>query len=190
MKFSSTSSFLVLLSTVVAGVFGEEGAPAAMIDSAAAVAVDEDHRDLQQRCESAGWHPIYSYGWDAGRCEYSTTCDSPVYETNLACCKAAFGSQSSGYCLTTLANPPTLAPTKTGGPDAYYPNYSPDWSMGTCTNAVPVPSGRPVFTTMLACCKASYGGQASNACIKALPNAPTMAPTKPGAAGADYYPNY
>lgn len=112
MKFSSTSSFIVLLSIVVAGGFGEEGASAAIIGAAAAN-VDEDQRDLQQSCEPAAWHAIYSDGWDAGRCEYSTTCDSPPFDTNLECCNEAFAGQLSGYCVSQLANPPSVAPTST-----------------------------------------------------------------------------
>ena len=152
---------------------------------------DEYRRNLQDECATPiGWHPDYSNGWDQGKCDYTTTCNSPSYSTNLACCKGAFGGQWSKYCISQMANPPTLSPTKTGGPDEYYPDYSLPWTEGICTNSQPIPSGRPVYTTMLACCKAAYAGQASKVCIKSLPTPPTMAPTKTGSGGTDYYPDY
>ena len=204
MKFlSTTSSFLLVLSSLVGVVvFGEEGVDdgvAAAImgattkNDAAIAAVDDEihHRKLQASCEfTAAWHPDYSVGWDQGKCDFTTTCNSPSYSTNLACCKGAYGGQISNYCVSQMANPPTMSPTKTGGPDAYYPNYDVAWPEGYCANTVPMPSSRPVYTTMLGCCKGAYGGQTSGACIAKLPSPPTMAPTKTGAAGTDYYPNY
>ena len=196
MKFlSTTSSFLVVLSSLVAVVvFGEEGVDATTNNDAAIAEEmynEIHHRELQATCESTpAWHPDYSAGWDRGKCDFTTTCNSPSYSTNLACCKGAYGSQTSNYCVSQMATPPTMSPTKTGGPDAYYPNYDVAWPEGYCINTVPMPSGRPVYTTMLACCKGAYGGQTSGACIAKLPSPPTMAPTKTGAAGTDYYPNY
>jgi len=199
MKFAT--SFTVFISTlVVAIVSGDDVAPPAIADAdiaAAAAAsindIDKNHRDLQ--CDTtAAWHPDYSNGWSAGKCDYTTTCNSPSYSTNLACCQTAFAGQVSNYCVSQLANPPTLAPTKTGGPDAYYPDYSLPWPTGKCINTVPVPSGYPTYSTMLACCKAAYGGQTSNTCIGALPSPPTTAPTPtaaPTKAGeGTYYPDY
>ena len=191
----TTSSFLVVLSSLFAiVVFGDKGVNN---DNAVAAISEEmmydknNHRELQASCEStAAWHPDYSAGWDQGKCDFTTTCNSPSYSTNLACCKGAYGSQTSNYCVSKMANPPTMSPTKTGGPDAYYPNYDIAWPEGYCINTVPMPSGHPVYTTMLACCKGAYGGQTSGACIAKLPSPPTMAPTKAGAAGTNYYPNY
>ena len=200
MKFFSTATpFLVVLSSLVAVVvvFGEEGVDmgATTNNDATAIAAavnDEIHdRDLQASCEStAAWHPDYSVGWDQGKCDFTTTCNSPSYSTNLACCKGAYGGQIWNYCVSQMVNPPTMSPTKTGGLDAYYPNYDVAWPEGYCANTVPMPSSRPVYTTMLGCCKGAYGGQTSGACIAKLPSPPTMAPTKTGAAGTDYYPNY
>jgi hypothetical protein len=58
-----------------------------------------------------------------------------------------------------LANPPTPQPTNVGGPDIYYPDFTLAWPEGKCINTTPVPSGRLTYTSMLACCKAAYGGQ-------------------------------
>ena len=145
------------------------------------------HRDLQ--CESvAAYHPNYSLPWDQGKCELIVTCNSPSYSTELDCCKKAYGGQVSNYCISQMANPPTPQPTNIGGPDAYYPDYTLTWSEGKCINTTPVPSGRPTYTSMLACCKAAYGAQVSMACIQALPTPPTGAPTMLGS--GVFYPDY
>jgi surface protein len=145
------------------------------------------HRDL--RCESvAAYHPNYLLPWNQGKCELIVTCNSPSYSTELDCCKGAYGGQVSNYCISQLANPPTTQPTKIGGPDVYYPDYTVTWSEGICINTTPVPSGRPTYNSMLACCKAAYGGQMSMACIQALPTPPTGAPTILG--GGVFYPDY
>ena len=95
MKFlSTTSSFLVVLSSLVAVVvFGEEGVDATTNNDAAIAEEmynEIHHRELQATCESTpAWHPDYSAGWDRGKCDFTTTCNSPSYSTNLACCKGA-----------------------------------------------------------------------------------------------------
>jgi hypothetical protein len=165
---------------------------------------DQHHRSLQ--CDSvAAWHPNYSLGWSQGKCELTTTCNSPSYSTNLACCQAAYGGQVSNYCISQLANPPTAAPTPTSAPTkigegTYYPDYTLPWTTGKCINSTPIPSGVPTYSSMLLCCKGAYGGQVSGSCIAALPNPPTTAPTNtaaptptaaPTKAGeGTYYPDY
>jgi surface protein len=126
------------------------------------------------------YYPNYDLAWPEGVCINTQPIPSgrPVYTTQLACCKAAYGGQTSGACIKGLASPPTMAPTKKGGPDAYYPDYSLAWREGKCINTQPMPSGRPVYTTLLACCKAAYGGQTSGACIKGMANPPTFAPSR------------
>ena len=106
----------------------------------------------------------------------------PTYTSMLACCKAAYGGQTSNKCIASLPNPPTAAPTKVS-PDVYYPDYSLAWTAGKCINTLPIPSGRPTYTSELACCKAAYAGQVSNACVADLPNPPTKAPTKKPVSG-------
>ena len=69
----------------------------------------------------------------------------------------------AGKCISMLPSPPTMSPTETGGLDVYYPDYTnqPSWAEGFCINTRPMPSGRPTFDTMLACCIGAYGGQMS-----------------------------
>ena len=144
---------------------------------AATTAYQKHHRDLQ--CDTvAAYHPDYTSGWNQGKCDLTTTCNSPSYTTQLACCQGAFAGQEPNYCISQLAAPPTASPTKMVGPDIYYPDYSLAWTEGKCINTLPMPNGRPAYTTMLACCKTAYVGQTSNACIKALPNPPTSSRTK------------
>ena len=55
-----------------------------------------------------------------------------------------------------LDSPPTTSPTGVGGLDIYYPDYDTAWSVATCKNKRPLPflpGGRPVYDTMLECCK-------------------------------------
>jgi hypothetical protein len=206
MKFAS--SVTVLISSLsFALVFGDvvesTGAASDLVgaDLAALAAasineagIDEHNRDLQSTCGTvASWHPNYSLGWSQGKCEFTTTCNSPSYATNLACCKGAYPGQQSNFCISQLANPPTNAPTPTSAPTklgegTYYPDYTLAWTSGICINTTPIPSGRPTYSSMLACCKAAYSGQLSGACIAALPNKPTSAPTKVGE--GTFYPDY
>jgi len=119
------------------------------------------------------WYPDYSTAWSDAGCLNTLPKpfkdgDRPVYDTLLECCKAAYGGQSSGKCLSELASPPTTSPTQSGGASVYYPNYGVSWSEATCINDYPVPSGRPTYSTQSACCSGAYGGQTSQACVCAV----------------------
>jgi len=154
----------------------------------------EEGRNLQNNCggdtpPAAAWHPTYSAGWTNGHCRLTVDCNSPAYSTELECCKGAYGGQMSGECLKRLPNPPTTSPTSTGGLDVYYPDYGMTWSEGKCVNTRPLPSGRPTYDSMLACCKGAYGGQMSGACLEQLPSPPTTSPTEVGGVGL-WYPDY
>ena len=85
----------------------------------------------------------------------------------------------SGVCLSQLESPPTISPTSAGGLDVYYPDYDTAWDKAACVNTRPMPSGRPIFSTMIACCKGAYGGQMSGYCLsQAVPTlSPTLKPT-------------
>merc|ERR550514_2586907 len=109
-----------------------------------------------------------------------------VYDSELECCTAAFAGQASGACLAALPNPPTVSPTITGGPDAYYADRSGDWSTGVCINTMPAPVGAKVYDSELLCCKGEYASQTSGACFAALPNPPTVSPTITGGPDAYY----
>ena len=50
-----------------------------------------------------------------------------------------------------------------GGPNTYYADYTTAWDQAYCINTRPIPSGRPTYIGMLACCKAAYSGQISGA---------------------------
>ena len=137
------------------------------------------------------WYPDYDQDWTDATCinEGPIPNGRPTYDTMLACCKAAYSGQSSGACLQALPTPPTSSPTGADGLDVWYADYDQDWADATCINEGPVPNGRPVYDTMLACCKAAYSGQSSGACLQALPTPPTSSPT--GADGLDvWYADY
>ncbi|KAL3782524.1 hypothetical protein ACHAW5_010895, partial [Stephanodiscus triporus] len=153
----------------------------------------------------AKYHPVYSAGWNDGFCEFSSDCNSPGYDTQLECCKAAFANQGSGACYGGLPDPPTDSPTSsptdsptesptpvptkspvkpaptTGTADFWYPDYSVAWSEGGCSNALPLPyaniGDRPNYPTQLECCKAAFANQGSGACYGGLPDPPTDSPT-------------
>ena len=136
------------------------------------------------------YHPDYSVPWDIGTCINTLPLNpwnSPTYSTQLACCKKEFGAQMSNACIEGMVNPPTQSPTKTGGPDIYYPDYSLSWEAGRCTNKVPRPSGWPTFPTMLACCQESYAGQSTRACKNAIPSNSTSPIVQNGTL---YYADY
>ena len=104
------------------------------------------------------------------------------YDTELECCKAAYGGQTSGACLGSLPAAPTTSPTDPSA-DEWWPDYSMAWSEGECKNGPPVGfnrGDRPTYESELACCKAAYGGQTSGACLGSLPAAPTTSPTEAG----------
>ena len=94
----------------------------------------------------------------------------------------------SGVCLSQLDSPPTTSPTSTGGLDVYYPNYEAAWDKAACVNTRPMPSGRPVYSTMLACCKGAYAGQMSGYCLSQLEAPPTTSPTSSDATADFWYP--
>ena len=112
------------------------------------------------------WYPDYDTAWpDAGCLDtlplpYANANDRPTYSTRLECCKGAYGGQSTGKCLSELANPPTTSPTMAGGVGLeWYPDYGTAWSDAGCKNVVPLPfspNSRPTYTTHLECCKAAY----------------------------------
>ena len=66
------------------------------------------------------WFPNYSVAWTIGRkyhtvagCSNSrplpfTVGSRPVYDSQLECCKMAYGGQSSDACVNALPQPPTI----------------------------------------------------------------------------------
>lgn len=65
---------------------------------------------LQVVCqEDEQWHPDNSAGWTAGYCRFTVDCDTPGYSTQLACCKAAYAGQISGFCLSQVEDTTTQA---------------------------------------------------------------------------------
>ncbi|EJK76888.1 hypothetical protein THAOC_01324 [Thalassiosira oceanica] len=87
---------------------------------------------------------------------------SSLHLPKLECCKKSYAGQTTGVCLSLsqLASPPTTSPTNTGNTGSlYYPDYNTAWSDAGCINVLPMPSGRPTYTSHLACCKGAYGGQ-------------------------------
>eukprot|EP00581_Thalassiosira_minuscula_P007690 CAMPEP_0183710126 /NCGR_PEP_ID=MMETSP0737-20130205/5963_1 /TAXON_ID=385413 /ORGANISM="Thalassiosira miniscula, Strain CCMP1093" /LENGTH=419 /DNA_ID=CAMNT_0025938349 /DNA_START=336 /DNA_END=1595 /DNA_ORIENTATION=- len=172
-------------------------APQPDADAAVVVdgAADQNERDLASNCwgtttPAAAWHPVYSAGWSQGYCRFTVDCNSPSFSTELACCKGAYSGQVSGYCVSQLPNPPTISPTPSGGLSVYYPDYDRAWPEGICINTRPMPSGRPTYSTMLACCKGAYGGQMSGKCLSQLPSPPTTAPTTSSFEADFWYPDY
>lgn len=172
---------------------------AASEPNAAAIAVDAEGQQQQQRelqsCWNnknlvAKWHPQYSAGWASGYCRLTIDCNSPSYNTELACCKGAYAGQTSGFCLSQLPAPPTTSPTTTGGLSVYYPDYGTPWDQATCINMRPMPSGRPTYTSQLACCKGAYAGQMSGACFLGLPSPPSTSPTTDAREADFWYPRY
>ena len=138
----------------------------------------------------------YSTPWFTAGCK-NTLPHPPsatiFYTTQLQCCKAAFGGQTSNACVMGLPSPPTAKPsvalttiapitksptTEAGQGGGWYADYGTPWPNAGCKNTIPLPVYATMFyTTQLACCKAAFGGQYSGACIKGLPNPPTSKPT-------------
>ncbi len=63
------------------------------------------------------WYADYSKEWAMAGCKsdfpypiYAST----FYDTQLACCKAAYAGQTSGACIGKLSSPPTTSPTSVG----------------------------------------------------------------------------
>ena len=170
-----------------------EEQPSATTQDRSLTAEEEAEGERKLWCDpksSRGWHPVYNAGWTNGFCRYTVDCNSPTYSSELACCKGAYSGQTSGYCLSRLPNPPTSSPTGSGGLDVYYPDYSRQWSDAYCINSRPMPSGRPTYTSMLACCKGAYAGQMSGKCLSMLPSPPTTSPTPAGGITDFWYPDY
>jgi hypothetical protein len=128
------------------------------------------------------WYADFDAGWTNGVC--INTMPAPngrtIYDSQLECCKGAYPGQESGACIADLPAPPTVSPTATGGPDAWYANRDVDWADGVCINTAPVPNGRVVYDTQLECCQGEYGSQNSGACLADLPSPPTVSPTATG----------
>ena len=143
----------------------------------------DSKRDL-----SVLYYPRYTGDYNTGWCTANNSFanGSPGYSTELACCNAAFASQTTGACYGMLPNPPTASPTGVDGPDAYYPNWDLDFAVGVCINTLPAPVGIQVYETELECCKGEYATQTSGACFAALPNPPTVSPTITGGPDAYY----
>jgi len=163
MKFAAyclTTKNLALYLLLLAGsnnmmiVVAADNADTVDDNSTTANATEKARRDLEASCAStAAYHPDYSLPWSQGKCDLTITCYSRSYATELACCKAEYAGQESGYCLSQLDNPPTSSPTNMGGPDTWYPDYSLQWSEGKCINAIPRPNNaNPLFASQLACC--------------------------------------
>ena len=168
--------------------------PEAAEESEAAIAIIDDDSDrgeerelLSAWCDPntpTNWHPNYAVAWSAGGCIYKADCDSPGYDTELACCDGAYGGQVSGACKAGFANPSTTT-TK------WYADYGTSWAVAGCKTAFPYPSyATTFFNNQLDCCKGAYGGQTSGACLAGLPNSPTMAPITAGGVGGRWYANY
>jgi len=130
------------------------------------------------------WHPNYAVAWSTGGCTFKADCDSPGYESELACCDGAYGGQVSGACKAGFANPSTTT-TK------WYADYATSWAIAGCKSAFPYPSyATTFFDKQLDCCKGAYGGQTSGACLAGLPTSPTMAPVTAGGVGGKWYADY
>ena len=162
-------------------------------EAAIAISIDDDSDQGEERellsswCDPATptlWHPNHAAAWSAARCIYKADCDSPGYDTELACCDGAYGGQVSGACKAGFANPSTTT-TK------WYADYGSSWAVAGCKSAFPYPSyATTFFDNQLDCCKGAYGGQSSGACLAGLPNSPTMAPVTAGGVGGKWYANY
>jgi hypothetical protein len=129
------------------------------------------------------WYADYGTAWPTAGCKSETPYPiyaSTLYDTQLACCKAAYAGQASGACLSTLASPPTSKPTVTGDARTdWYADYGTSWSVAGCKNTLPRPNyAIQLYKTELECCKAAYGGQTREACIQGLPSPPTKSPSK------------
>mmetsp|Transcript_34030 Transcript_34030/g.71596 ORF Transcript_34030/g.71596 Transcript_34030/m.71596 type:complete len:421 (+) Transcript_34030:124-1386(+) len=116
------------------------------------------------------WYPDYGTPWSSATCKNERPLPflpggRPTYSTMIACCKGAYGGQTSGACLGSLPNPPTMTPTESGGLDVFYPDYDRNYGVGKCINDRPLPSGRPSYSTKQTCCTQAYGSQSSHFCM-------------------------
>ena len=140
------------------------------------------------------WHPNYAVAWNVAGCVQNQDCNSPGYATQLECCKGQYGGQVGGACLAGLATPPTNAPTNVAGPGVtkWYADYGTSWPAAGCKSTTPYPIyATTLFNTQLDCCKGSYAGQTSGACLAGLPAPPPRAPTNAaGVAAVKWYADY
>lgn len=112
------------------------------------------------------WYADYTKQYAVGECinDRPLPIGRVTYTTQLACCKGQYGAQSSGYCLSQLASPPTTSPT-TEVLNVYYPDRTKDYADGVCTNDRPVPSGATTYTSQTTCCSANYSSQQDSTCF-------------------------
>eukprot|EP00571_Detonula_confervacea_P010027 CAMPEP_0172304092 /NCGR_PEP_ID=MMETSP1058-20130122/5534_1 /TAXON_ID=83371 /ORGANISM="Detonula confervacea, Strain CCMP 353" /LENGTH=446 /DNA_ID=CAMNT_0013015173 /DNA_START=85 /DNA_END=1425 /DNA_ORIENTATION=- len=204
-KFSGKSNVqsapAAVASSEPAAVIEGDAALAAFLQDLQAPADEGAGRDLQTTQCDKKWYPQVG-NWPNGKCEFTRACggnQGPGFSTNLACCKGAYGGQwPTSTCLENLESPPTTSPTTSsliavgGGLPFYYADYDTAWTEATCINKAPYPetSGRPKYSTMLACCKGAYGGQMSGKCLANLPTPPTTSPTNSGGILDFFYPDY
>jgi len=128
------------------------------------------------------WYADYGAPWPNAGCKSDwpyPNYAAVFFNSELECCKSAFGGQTSGACVGGLPNSPTMAPINTGGVGGkWYADYATPWSNAGCKNTAPYPTyASNFFSSQLACCKAAFGGQVSGACIKGLLSPPTKKPT-------------
>lgn len=141
------------------------------------------------------WYPDYETAWTDAGCKDNGPLPNgrPTYSSQLACCKGAYGGQTSGKCVSQLANAPTTSPTAEGGADFFYPDYETAYPDAGCKNDLPLPfgpGGRPTYPSMLECCKNAYAGQTSGACLSQMDNPPTSSPTNSDYEVDFWYPDY
>jgi len=98
---------------------------------------------------SGKWYVDQGGAWSTGGCK--NTIPYPTYatvffDTQLLCCKGAFGGQTSGACINGLPNPPTFSPTTAAGASGkWYVDQGGSWSTGGCKNTIPYPIYATVF---------------------------------------------
>ena len=89
-------------------------------------------------------------------------------------------SNSNGSSGSNQEGSTTQTPSTS---DKWYPDYNGDYAKGKCINELPLPTGRPNYSSGESCCQASYGNQASGFCLSSLntgqttSNPPTGSPT-------------
>ena len=98
---------------------------------------------------------------------------SPKYEQGAENIQVTGGNGvlfASTAPYSSPSNIPTSSPTVF---DVWYPDITKGWDDGICIKKAPLPNGRITYDSQAACCEGFYGGQASHACIRDLPNAST-----------------
>lgn len=149
--------------------------------------------------ETDFFYPVYEVAWSESGCSnalplpFRNKSDRPNYPTHLACCRGAYGGQTSGICLSQLDNPPTTSPTATGGSNQWTADRTMSYEIATCTNVRPnpyIPGAAIEYDSELLCCRGAYGNQASGACLGNLPSPPTESPTETGGGSRLFFPLY